>query len=88
MILADLATAIDCAGLTSRQRLALQLVFIDDLTQEDAGIALGRLTGKQSSKQTVNRLVKVALSKVARVFEAWARRGEGYSLGINEMEAK
>lgn len=41
------------------------------------------------SKQTVNRLVNVALTKIARVYEAWSRRGEGYALSgeiINEGE--
>lgn len=81
-ILIDLHTAIERAGLTNRQRLALRLVFVDDLTQTDAGIALGRLTGKQSSKQTVNRLIAVATAKIAWVYEYWARRGEGYSLTV------
>ncbi|MED4892474.1 MULTISPECIES: hypothetical protein [Heyndrickxia] len=85
-ILLDLHTAIERAGLTNRQRLALRLVFVDDLTQTDAGIALGRLTGKQSSKQTVNRLIAVATAKIARVFESWARRGEGYVLTIETEE--
>jgi predicted DNA-binding protein (UPF0251 family) len=79
-ILIDLETAINRAGLTDRQRQALRLVYVDDLTQEDAGIKLGHLTGKQSSKQTVNRLVNVASVKVARVYEYWARHGEGYSI--------
>ncbi|WP_061564913.1 hypothetical protein [Heyndrickxia coagulans] len=87
-ILLDLHTAIERAGLTNRQRLALRLVFVDDLTQTDAGIALGRLTGKQSSKQTVNRLIAVATAKIARVFESWARMGEGYSLTVNETEGE
>lgn len=81
-ILIDLQTAIERAGLTGRQRQALRLVFVDDLTQTDAGIALGRLTGKQSSKQTVNRLIAVATAKIARVYEYWARHGEGYSLTV------
>ena len=40
-ILADLATAIERAGLTDRQRQALRLVLIDDLTQKAAGERMG-----------------------------------------------
>ncbi|QVY62974.1 sigma factor-like helix-turn-helix DNA-binding protein [Cytobacillus gottheilii] len=78
VILADLTTAIERAGLTDRQREALRLVYEEDLSQVDAGDMLG------VSKQTVNRLINVALAKVARVFEKWARYGEGYSLNNGE----
>lgn len=77
VILADLATAIDRAGLTDRQHETLRLVYEEDLSQVETGDRLG------VSKQTVNRLINVALAKVARVFEKWARYGEGYSLGVN-----
>lgn len=80
VILVDLATAIERAGLTDRQREALALVYEDDLSQVDTADRLG------VSKQTVNRLVSVGLAKVARVYESWARKGEGYSLGGNETE--
>jgi DNA-directed RNA polymerase specialized sigma24 family protein len=73
-ILIDMATAINRAGLTDRQRQALRLVYFDDLTQVDAGITM------QCSKQTVNRLVDIATVKIARVYEFWARHGEGYAL--------
>lgn len=74
VILADLGTAIERADLTARQRQALTLVFRQDLSQVDTAQQLG------VSKQTVNRLVNVALTKIARVYEAWSRRGEGYAL--------
>lgn len=79
-ILIDLQTAIECAGLTDRQRQAMRLVYVEDLTQTDAGERMG------VSKQTVNRLINVASAKVAQVYEKWARYGEGYSLGVNETE--
>ena len=72
ILLVDLATAIELAGLTERQREALTLVYFEDLSQVEAGERMG------ASKQTVNRLVTVATSKVARVYEEWARMGEGY----------
>ena len=82
VILVDLATAIEKAALTGRQAEALRLVFEDDLSQVDTADRLG------VSKQTVNRLVSVGLAKVARVYESWARKGEGYSLGGNESEGE
>lgn len=75
VILVDLATAIERAGLTDRQRQALALVYEEEYTQVETADELG------ISKQTVNRLISVATAKVARVYEAWARMGEGYSLG-------
>lgn len=79
-ILLDMCKALDTAGLTERQREALELVYFEDLTQEEAGKRLG------CSKQTVNRLIDVAATKIARVYEFWARHGEGYSLGEKEAE--
>jgi DNA-directed RNA polymerase specialized sigma24 family protein len=78
VILADLATAIERASLTNRQRQAVELVYFDDLTQVDAANRMG------CSKQTVNRLTMVSLTKIARVYEKWARYGEGYALGSYE----
>ena len=67
ILLVDLATAIEKAGLTKRQREALTLVYFEDLSQVEAGKRLG------TSKQTVNRLVTVATAKVARVYEEWTK---------------
>jgi DNA-directed RNA polymerase specialized sigma24 family protein len=77
-ILLDLNTAIKRAGLTDRQRQALRLVYVGQYRQTEAADKLG------VSKQTVNRLISVATAKIARVYEAWARMGEGYSLTITE----
>lgn len=74
IILADLTTAIEAAKLTDRQRQALRLVYEEDLTQEDAGKAMG------VRQQVLARHLIVAEAKVARIYEYWARHGEGYSL--------
>lgn len=81
VILADLETARAKAQLTERQADALYYVFERDLTQVRTAELMG------VSKQTVNRLVDVALTKIARVYEAWSRRGEGYGLS-DEREAE
>lgn len=75
VILIDMRSAMANANLTERQREALRMVFFDDMAQVDVAHKL------RVSKQTVNRLVTVALAKVARVYEAWARMGEGYQIG-------
>lgn len=77
-ILIDLAQALRISGLTDRQLQALALVYFEDWSQVDAAHAM------QCSKQTVNRLVDIAAVKVARVYEYWARHGEGYSLTTRE----
>jgi predicted DNA-binding protein (UPF0251 family) len=50
-------------------------VYEEEYTQVETADKLG------ISKQTVNRLIALASAKVARVYESWARKGEGYSLG-------
>lgn len=80
-IVIDIITAINRAGLTDRQREAIALVYGNDLTQEEAGKRMG------ASKQTVNRLIDISMTKVARVYEYWCRHGEGYSLS-NEEESE
>jgi RNA polymerase sigma factor (sigma-70 family) len=77
-ILCDLATAINRAGLTDRQRQAIELVYVDDMTQEDAAKALG------IRQDTVSRHLTIAATKIARVYEYWSRHGEGYTLGFEE----
>lgn len=77
-ILIDLATAIERAGLTDRQRQAVELVYFADMSQVDTAERLS------VSKQTVNRLITVAAVKIARVYEKWARYGEGYSITNGE----
>jgi predicted DNA-binding protein (UPF0251 family) len=73
-ILIDLERAIELADLTDRQRQALALIFERDLRQADAGKAMG------VRQDTVSKLVKSALVKIAAVYEKWAWRGEGYAL--------
>lgn len=77
-ILIDLATAIERAGLTDRQRQALRLVYFEDISQVETADRIG------VSKQTVNRLITVAAVKIARVYEYWSRHGEGYSITNGE----
>jgi DNA-directed RNA polymerase specialized sigma24 family protein len=77
-ILTDLATAIARAGLTDRQRQAIALVYGNDLTQEEAGKRLN------IRREAIKRHIKIAETKIARVYENWARRGEGYSLSETE----
>jgi DNA-directed RNA polymerase specialized sigma24 family protein len=81
-VLIDLHTAIERAELTERQRQALELVYFEGLTQEEAGKRM------EVTKKTVNRLIHVAETKIARVYEYWARRGEGYALSYGMEESK
>jgi hypothetical protein len=80
IILADLATAIESAKLTDRQRSALHLVYEEDLTQEDAGRAMGL------DKQGVNNLLDRALEGIAEVYWYWSAHGEGYCVGHTKGE--
>lgn len=73
-ILTDLGVAIAKAGLTEKQRQAIALVYGQDLTQQQAAETVG------VRRETVNRLLTVAETKIARVYEYWARHGEGYSI--------
>jgi DNA-directed RNA polymerase specialized sigma24 family protein len=77
-VLADLNTAIERANLTDRQRQALALVYVEDLTQEAAGERVG------IRQDNVARLLSVGETKIARVYEYWARHGEGYSINSEE----
>jgi RNA polymerase sigma factor (sigma-70 family) len=79
-ILTDLATAIARSGLTDRQRQALELSFIHDLTQKEIATRLG-------VRQThISRYISVATTKIARVYEYWSRHGEGYALTEKEAD--
>jgi DNA-directed RNA polymerase specialized sigma24 family protein len=71
-VLIDLATAIDRAGLTDRQRQALALVYFEDLTQVDAAERM------KITQQAVTIYLDSAAKKIASVYEKWAWMGEGY----------
>lgn len=72
-ILIDLERAIESAKLTDRQRQALRLVYEEDLTQEDAGRAMG------IAQKNVSEAVERALENIAEVYWYWSAHGEGYS---------
>lgn len=54
-------------------------MYEEDLTQAEAGRRMG------IGQQRLDRHVKLAETKIARVYEFWARHSEGYTL--NEVEA-
>jgi hypothetical protein len=68
-----LAKAIELAGLTGRQSEALRLVYELDLTQEEAGRAMGL------DKPGVNNLLDRAIEGISEVYYYWSRHGEGYA---------
>ncbi|WP_240390611.1 sigma factor-like helix-turn-helix DNA-binding protein [Bacillus sp. Y1] len=81
-ILIDLATAIERAGLTDRQRQAIDLVYGQDLTQRDAGERMGL------DKDGVSHLVSRALDSVAEVYFYWSGHGEGYAMATTKGETE
>lgn len=81
VILADLATAIAKANLTQRQRQALELVYVEDLTQAEAGRRMGL------AQNTVSEALDRALEAIAEVYWNWSARGEGYSLNTEGESA-
>lgn len=56
----DLYNAIDNAGLTARQREAIDLVYFEGMTQEDAGEVMG------VKKSNVNEYIRYGLAKIRR----------------------
>jgi len=54
----DLYRAIDSAGLTDRQRQAIELVYFEGMTQEDAGGIMG------VSQQAVDRYLQFSYEKI------------------------
>jgi RNA polymerase sigma factor (sigma-70 family) len=75
VILADLATAVEMAKLTDRQRQALTLVYEFDLTQEEAGKRMG------VAQNSVSEALDRAIENIAEVYYYWSRHGEGYRGG-------
>ena len=73
-ILIDMEHAINRAGLTTKQIRCIRLLYVDQYTQKEIAEIL-------NVRQThISRYVTVATTKIARVFEYWARHGEGYSI--------
>lgn len=81
IILADLQRAIDMAALTWRQKSALHYVFIEQWTEEMTAKAIG------ITRQAVNLYVKLAVTKIADVYEKWSWQGEGYVVYQTEKGA-
>jgi RNA polymerase sigma factor (sigma-70 family) len=77
-VLIDLATAVELAGLTNRQRQALELVYGEDLTQVEAGKRMG------IAQKNVSEALDRALEAVAEVYWYWSAHGEGYTLTEGE----
>ena len=74
-VLADLTTAVTRAGLTARQWEAVENVYLRDMTQEDAGRAMG------VSRQSMYEYLERAEEKISEIYYYWAGHGEGYSGG-------
>ncbi len=71
-ILMDLDRAIELAALTGKQYEAIRLVYFDDLTQVEAGVALG------ITQITVREYLETAINKIVDIYYYWASHGEGY----------
>jgi predicted DNA-binding protein YlxM (UPF0122 family) len=74
VLLADLYKAIEMAQLTGRQSEALRLVYEEDLTQEEAGRAMG------IGRRAVGYHVEDAIEAISEVYYFWSHHGEGYGL--------
>lgn len=74
-VLLDIHKAIDLAGLTDRQRQAIELVYFGELTQTEAGERMG------IAKDAVSHLLNRASESLADIYYYWAGHGEGYMTG-------
>ncbi|WP_254064248.1 sigma factor-like helix-turn-helix DNA-binding protein [Bacillus velezensis] len=74
-ILIDIHKAIELAGLTDRQRQAIELVYFGELTQTEAGERMG------VGQDAVSKLIDGATEKLADIYYYWAGHGEGYTTG-------
>jgi DNA-directed RNA polymerase specialized sigma24 family protein len=72
VVLADLAEAVRLAGLTDRQRQAVELVYEADLTQVEAGKRLG------IGQDVVSYHLEKACEAIADIYYYWSGHGEGY----------
>lgn len=75
-VLIDLDTAVERANLTARESEAIRYVYVNDLTQAEAGLAMG------VSRERAKRLCDTAAVKIARIYENWSHRGEGYGVTL------
>lgn len=82
VLLTDLDEAIERAGLTDRQLQALTLVFVEDLTQKDAGERMG------IAQKNVSEMVDRAIEAITEIYYYWSRHGEGYETTIMKEEAE
>ncbi|MFP3684245.1 sigma factor-like helix-turn-helix DNA-binding protein [Bacillus sp. SIMBA_026] len=74
-VLIDIHKAIELAGLTDRQRQAIELVYFGELTQTEAGERMG------VGQDAVSKLIDGATEKLADIYYYWAGHGEGYTTG-------
>ncbi|NME91576.1 DUF134 domain-containing protein [Bacillus velezensis] len=74
-VLIDIHKAIELAGLTDRQRQAIELVYFGELTQAEAGERMG------IAKDAVSHLLNRASESLADIYYYWAGHGEGYTTG-------
>ncbi|MBT0952023.1 DUF134 domain-containing protein [Bacillus velezensis] len=74
-LLIDIHKAIELAGLTDRQRQAIELVYFGELTQAEAGERMG------ISRISVREYLEAASEKLADIYYYWASHGEGYTTG-------
>ncbi|MFV9829369.1 sigma factor-like helix-turn-helix DNA-binding protein [Bacillus velezensis] len=72
-VLIDIHKAIELAGLTNRQRQAIELVYFGELTQAEAGERMG------IAKQNVEAYISRAAEKLADIYYYWAGHSEGYT---------
>lgn len=64
-VLSDLDKAIESAGLTSKQREALELVYFEHKEHEEAAVVMG------TARVTVTYHIHFAIKKIANIYESW-----------------
>ncbi|TJZ71404.1 RNA polymerase subunit sigma [Bacillus amyloliquefaciens] len=74
-VLIDIHKAIELAGLTDRQRQAIELVYFGELTQAEAGERIG------IAQNTLSETIDRAAEKIGDIYYYWAGHGEGYTTG-------
>ncbi|UMQ50247.1 sigma factor-like helix-turn-helix DNA-binding protein [Bacillus velezensis] len=73
-VLIDIHKALELAGLTDRQRQAIELVYFGELTQAEAGERMG------IAQKNVNETLDRSAEKIADIYYYWASHGEGYAI--------